>query len=242
MRDSAVKHDEFAKRMYEETGNSYWVLYSVFHKTAFDPESFESSDWATIALKLAVLSAFAKHENGADLSLDKQLGLKPRRGRSPAVKRAAIHEKTMRALKFAETIHALYDVSKEVACEIIFHSVDLEHARKTEVREQHYAFDGIMKHLSGIRAAAAEYHQGSKWQKRRKEIWSATFENTLGFSLETFIAKAHRSKPRAWDFEDDRNLTNDDMPTDLGLSRWRGIDPHTLPVRVKSQAKTATTK
>jgi len=214
-REWIAQSNERAKRMFEDTKNPYWILYSLWLTKNF----FSPSDWAVNAIVTAAADAISASNAGEELSLDKALGLKTKRGGTPVAKSAARDAKLGAALELVDILHLYFDISKEAACEFIYFSLDISHCSDLDGKA-----DMDLLHCASKRVAADEpkyaelpereilgrvaereilgrvfdlYKELSEHEdhiQKRRAIWSTTFEQTLGISLETFIAKAHRVK------------------------------------------------
>ena len=248
-----------AKRLFEETRNPYWILRSLQLTKNF----FAPSDWAVQALVRAAAKAMEDHEKGGvELSIDRVLGLRTKRGGTPSSKKAVAEDKLDEVLARIAILHAYYEISKETACEALYHSVDVVHASNLDfvtTEAAHGELAGFnpsgnrVKYGADGRGALRELLE--KMEKfdssplriqERTKIWSTTFAETLGCSLDTLIAKAHRKRNFSDFLGNKQDITKylshlmiqysnyfgeEVMPRGLNARRWRGIDVASMRIR-----------
>ncbi len=197
-----------AQRMFDETGNAYFVVAAIAGARSV---KCEVPDWALNILLDAVNTAYWTSEDGhTALSLDKALGLKTTRGGVPLRKSGikAIVEGSV--FNMVRAIHQSFDVSIPTACEHAYYAIDDEFAEEMhellqqgEVAEETLTKIGltrsdweVMTARDDERRCELRAHGDNNAEVsaklRMNAWWRITRGDRLGYSLDRLIDKYHR--------------------------------------------------
>jgi hypothetical protein len=203
---SKLKHSEL---MFEVTQNPYYLVAAV--ATARIAE-WKVPDWALNALLDRVKESYFESERtGEDLSIDRALGLKTKRGGTPAHRKAWKTNLERSSFKLVQIIHYCFAISIPEACEIFFQSIDNEFAQGMEeylfnpakCMSQYEPMGNITREIMDemdrkhIERSKKEIESGRHTadvvdKLRRYAWWEVTRGDRLGYSLEKFIDRYYR--------------------------------------------------
>jgi len=212
-RNWAANAEAEAERLYRETTEPYYAVLAIAAARRGD---FIPPDWATDVLFKALDSAVLNYQTtGAEISLDKELGLKGERGKSSPGKRA--ERAMMDRWVFSDILilHTCFDISIPDACELVYNEPDFSFARSMEeaignvvtLTDQQLANLGMTRvALETVNKETAERNKriiqlaGNNTQVRKKlesrKWWEITTGERLGYGLETLIEKYYRFQKR----------------------------------------------
>ena len=206
---NTVSHSE---RMYKETSNPYYVITALAATSIGD---FLPPEWALEILLEGVRRAWSQaNEDGKEISLDKALGLRAKRGGSPTrrgARRASVEDAVFQLVKI---IHACFDLSIPSVCEVVYYSIDKvfaddmeeclwqprnrvifsdESLKKIGITREHY--DEIERKERNRSECTVENggHPKPVLEKLRAyKWWDITRGERLGYSLDQFIDRYYR--------------------------------------------------
>lgn len=197
--------------MFKETGNPYYVVAAI---AAARTAEWKVPEWAVDALTKAVADAWWVSEMpGGELSVDRALGLRTKRGGTPAKRSAEKSSIEDGVFALVKTIHTCFEVSVPTACEIVYMAIDFEYAKGAEEwlpspEERDYSDDDLKK-IGLSRCALAEVREREK--KSTAQIiekdkntdavksklyqykhWTITHGDRLGYGLDKLIDRYYR--------------------------------------------------
>jgi hypothetical protein len=211
-KDWAANTAAHSKRMYDETSNPYYVIAAL---AATNIGDFLPPDWALKVLLDGVKRAWTQaNRTGEEVSLDNALGLHAKRGGTPprrSAKRASVEDAVFRLVKI---VHACFDVSIPVACEIVHYSIDDVFAEDMEenlwkpslnetfsdqdlkklgmTRKQYDEIQGSEKSRSIAIIETGGHSDVVAGKLRAFNWWSVTRGDRLGYSLDQLIDRYYR--------------------------------------------------
>lgn len=108
---------DHARRMYDDTGNAFWAFVAI---GASDKLKKAPPSWALeLLICAATRAAYSRELLGLDLSMDDALGLKAKRGGTPAAKAAEKYAIEAAAFNAIKVLLACFEVTIPDACEIV---------------------------------------------------------------------------------------------------------------------------
>ncbi|RYE70797.1 MAG: hypothetical protein EOO81_07305 [Oxalobacteraceae bacterium] len=209
--DWAAGLERHAERMFKETGNPYYVVAAI---AAARTAEWQSPKWAVDALTKAVADAWWVSEMpGGELSVDRALGLRTKRGGTPpkrAAEKSSIEDGVFALVK---TIHTCFELSVPTACEIVYRAIDYEYAKGAEEwlpppGEPNYS-DHDLERIGLTRSELAEIRVREKSSTAKiiekdkntdavksklyqYKHWTITHGDRLGYSLDKLIDRYYR--------------------------------------------------
>ena len=211
-KDWAANRASHAKRMFEQTSNPYYLIEALAATSIGD---FLPPDWALALLLKGVERAWVQANiDGDEISLDKALGLRTKRGGSPprrSAKRLSAEDAVFHLVK---NIHACFDLSIPDACEIVYHSVDKEFAEGMDevlwkpkrhskfsdedlnrlgiTREKYDEIEESEKNISRKIVESDSSPDAVKEKLRLFDWWNVFRGERLGYGLDQLIDRYYR--------------------------------------------------
>lgn len=206
----AAGMETHAKRMYDETGNPYYIVAAI---AASRIANWKTPAWALEKLLDSTLEAWLlSNKNSMNLSIDKALGISTKRGGTPAKVRALKASVEQSVFDLIKTIHACFDASIPQICEIVFYAIDFDFAKEMEeilykpsnaisqsyldeIGMKQQEWDAIKKseiERSEIIMDSDSHTEAVKAKLRKFRWWEITNGDRLSYSLDQLIDRYHR--------------------------------------------------
>lgn len=165
------------EKSFLETGNSYFACSAIATAASLN---LRAPQWAMSLLVTSVQDAVnAYGQSGGDFSVDRALGLRPKRGQRRREDQALTTIVENNAFTQVHLILRCFDISIPEACEIVYRSIA-------------YLFAQSCHFAKGTPTSSGRLPSVVLDKIRLKDWWSITRGDRLGYGLENFIDRYYR--------------------------------------------------